>query len=161
MTATTAPETTFARRHGFTVLLALIVGAAFGAGFLWWHYYATPPLSRYDHVLDAMRQHKVRCDQDGRVDLSRDFPGITGRNDAYLTYRDDGSFAAMFPTYYGQGMEITGLVYTSRPLTDDDTHGRISAIHFAQKLIVVGSYANLLVEGKINDHWYHVSYKLH
>jgi hypothetical protein len=108
-----------------------------------------------------MRDHQIPCDDDGRVNLAKQFPGITGHNDAYLTYRDDGTFIVMFPTYYGLGQEITGLVYTSRKLTDDDTHGRTSAIHFDQKLIKAGSYDHLLLESRINDNWYHVSYKLH
>ena len=142
-------------------LIILALAVVFTGGYLWWRHYETPPLERYAGVLEAMKNHKIPGDEVGRVDLSKQFPGITGHDDAYLTYRDDGTFIAMFPTYYGQGQEVTGLVYTSRPLTDGDTHGRTSSIHFADRLIKAGSYDSLVLEKRINENWYHVSYKLH
>jgi hypothetical protein len=149
-----------ARSRRTAILVAMSVILILGGGYAWYRYYATPPLSRYDQVLAALRDHQIPPDESGRLDLSKQFPGITGHNDAYITYRPDNTFIVMFPTYYGLGQEVAGLLYTSRKLTEDDTHGRNSAINFEQRLVKAGSYDHLLLENRINDNWYHVSYKI-
>ena len=140
--------------------LVLSLAVIFTSTFLWWRYKMSS-LTKYDPALAAFKAHKIPTDEDGRVDLSKTFPGLTGHNDAYISYGDDGNFIVMFPTFYGKGSEVAGVLYTSRPLTESDTHARVSAIHFDQKLIQAGSYANLLLDERINQNWYRVSYRLH
>ncbi len=156
-----APQSRSNTRPIAAVVLGLSLLVLFGSGYAWWRSYETPPLDRYAKVLAAFKDHQIPLDDAGRANLSKLFPGITGHDDAYASYRDDGTFIVLFPTYYGQGQEVAGLVYTSRPLTDDDTHDRVSAIHFAQRLIKAGAYDHLLIDQRINENWYHVSYKLH
>jgi hypothetical protein len=141
------------------IIFAVIVIAG-GGGFAAWKYFDTPPLSRYDAVLKQMSIRQIDSDSDGRIDLTRLFPGLTPKDLAYIRWRDDGSFTAMFPTYYGEGSQIAGLLYTSRPLQDGDTHLRESATNFAQQQIGVGTYENLLLEKQINPNWYHVTYHM-
>jgi hypothetical protein len=157
----TFPKSRARTRQAAKLMLILCVVVILASSYLWWQFYGTPPLNRYDSVLVAFKNHSIPTTEDGRVDLAKQFPGVTGHNDAYITYREDGTFIVMFPTYYGKGSEITGLLYTSRPLTDEDTHARISAIHFDQKLVAAGSYANLLLDKRINANWYQVSYRMH
>jgi hypothetical protein len=139
---------------GVTVLLLL------GGGYAAWSYYDAPPLARYSQVLTMLSAGQLQPDSHGTVDLSGKFSGLTPKDLAYVTRHDDGSFLAMFPTYYGEGAQIAGLLYTSRPLRDEDLHQPDTAIHFDRRLIDVGSYCNLLLEKRINPSWYHVSYKL-
>ena len=146
------------RRSWVWITAGLAVG--FGSIYFGFYYFEKPSFARYTPVLAAMADHHVTVDSEGRVDLSRQFPGITGKNDAYVTWRDDGSLLAMFPTYYGEGQQIAGLLYTSRPLGDGDVLYRDGVISFTNKLVSVGSFGYLRLEKKINENWYHVSYRL-
>jgi len=150
-------------RQVFLVVGVLVPLAAISV--LWWQH-AHPSLDRYAAALEAMRTHHVSCDDSGRVDFSKQFPGLVpyddlGQDYALVSWLDDGSFRAVFPTYHGKGAELAGLLYTSRPLQEEDTTARVSAIHFDQRTIRVGSYTTLLLEQRLNDHWYKVSYRLH
>jgi len=146
-------------KKSVVILVAATLIAA-GGGFAAWKYFDTPPLSRYDALLQQMSTQQIPSDPQGRVDLSKKFSGLTPKDIAFIRWRDDGSFVAMFPTYYGEGSQIAGLLYTSRPLQDGDTHLRESATNFAQQQIGVGTYENLLLEKQINPNWYHVTYHM-
>jgi hypothetical protein len=160
MTEATNPKRKSSARPVAAVVMLLALAVLLGCGYLWWRQYQSP-MDRYAKVLEALKNHQIQGTENGRLDLTKQFPGITGQNDAYVTYRDDGSFAAMFPTYYGPGSAVVGLYYTSRKLTADDTHPRISAIRYDDKLVQAGSYANLILDKRIDDNWYEVSYRMH
>jgi hypothetical protein len=49
-------------------------------------------------------------------------------------------------------------MYTSSPLTDEDTFPNHGAVEYSKLLIRVGSYGRLNIDGKIDEHWYHVSW---
>ncbi len=138
------------------VVLLLLAAGAFG----WWNF-SHPSLDRYSAALEAIRTHHIRLDNQGRVDLSKQFPGLVPEDLAQATWLDDGNFRAMFPTYRGQSSQVAGLMYTSRPLTEDDTQARPVPMHQDQRTIEVGTYGYLILDGKINDHWYRVSFRLH
>jgi len=145
-----------------TVVIALPLTILLGGAYAAWRYFDAPPLERYAPLLAQMAAHKADTDDQGRVQLLKTFPGLTPQDMAYIRWHDDGSFLALFPTFYGEGSQMAGLLYTSRPLQDQDTHLRdSSAINFAQRLIGVGTYDHLILEKQINPNWYHVSYKLH
>jgi hypothetical protein len=148
-----------------SVLRAIVLGVAIlsllGGGYAAWRYFDSPRLEKYSTLIQQISNRQILAESDGHIDLSKAFPGLTPKDIAYVTWRDDGSFAAMFPVYYGEGSQIAGLVYTSRPLQDGDTHLRDSPVHIAQQLIEVGSYQNLILEKQINPNWYHVSFHQH
>ncbi len=137
--------------------LTMLLGGSYAA----WHYFDVPPLDRYAPLIARMASHQVQGDDRGIVDLSKTYPGLTPRDTAYIRWRSDGTFAAMFPTFYGQGAEIAGLVYTSRPLREEDTQPHEGYLNFEQRVIGVGTYDYLVLDKRINPNWYHVSYHLH
>jgi hypothetical protein len=143
-----------------TIVLGVAILSLLGGGYAVWRYFDTPRLEKYSTLIQQIGSHQIPIDKDGRVDLSKAFPGLTPKDTAFVTWRDDGSFAALFPVYYGEGAQIAGLVYTSRPLQDGDTHLRDSPIQIAQQLIEVGTYQNLILDKQINPNWYHVSFHL-
>jgi hypothetical protein len=149
-----------AKRSMRTAALAAVVLFLLGGGYVAWSCYDVPALSRYTPVLAMLASNQLEPDSQGVLDLSTQFPGLTPRNHAYFTRRSDGSFVVMFPTYYGEGVEVEGLLYTSRPLQDQDLHYRVSVIHFNQQVIAAGTYTDLLLEKRINPSWYHVSCKM-
>jgi hypothetical protein len=142
------------------IVLSLFLVVLLGGGYAAWRYFDAPPLDRYAPLIAKIAAHQVEGDSRGQIDLSKAYAGLTPKDMAYITWHGDGSFLAMFPTYYGEGAEMEALLYTSRPLRDEDTHMREGSINFAEHLIGVGTYENLLLEKQINPSWYHVSYKL-
>jgi hypothetical protein len=143
-----------------TLLICLAALAVVAGGFVIWWQYIEPSTARYQPLIALMENNKLPMDRPGHIDLARDFPGLTPRNEMMMTRRADGSFVAMFPTKYGEGTEVTGLMYTSRPLGPDDTYFRKNAIHPSDRLIDVGSYASLLIDERVDAHWYQVSYRI-
>jgi hypothetical protein len=160
MSTTESPRPQDAGRHHRLILIGSIL-AVLAVGFGIWWYVAHPSFAKYAPALEAMKNHNVTVDASGRVDLSKQFPGLTPRDFACVTWLDDGNFRAMFPIYDGEGSALNGLMYTSRPLTEEDTSPRLSAIRFDERVIAVGSYAALVVDEKLNTNWYRVSYKIH
>jgi hypothetical protein len=142
------------------MILALSLVLLLGGGYAVWRYYDEPPVDRYAPLIAKMAAHQVVGGDQGRVDLSTTYPGLTVKDQAYIRWRDDGSFLAMFPTYNGQGSEMAGMLYTSRPLQENDTRSRGGVMDLSQRVIAIGTYGNLLLEKQINPNWYYVSYKL-
>ena len=148
-------------QHTRTTLL--ICGAAITvvvAGFLIWWQQREPSTSVYQPVIALMQQNNLPLDRPGHCNLSKNFPGLTPRDELLFTRRTDGSFLILFPTKYGEGTQVTGLMYTSRPLTADDTYLRPSPIHYSDRLIDIGGYGGLLIDDRVDEHWYHVSYRI-
>ena len=133
-----------------------LVAAATGYGL--WAFLSGPNLSQYAPVIAEISAGKLNDDGSGRIDLSKTFPGLTPQDEMFLKRRPDGSFVAMFPNYYAKGPSIAGLIYTSRPLNDQDTYTRARSISFDKPLIAIGTWQRLGIDQKINDNWYKVSY---
>jgi hypothetical protein len=149
-------------RNRSAIGIIIVVILSLGVGSVAWWMHAHPSFDRFDAALAAMKAHQVKADGSGRVDFSKDFPGLVPQDQAYVSWLEDGTFRAMFPTDLGGGSALTGLMYTSRPLTEDDTRPRSSsAIHFDQRLIKVGSYDGLVLDKKLSDSWYQVSFRIH
>jgi len=127
-------------------------------GYALWAALSGPNLSKYEPLITELAAGTLNDDGNGRIDLSKSFPGLTPNDEIFLTRRPDGSFAALFPTYYSKGPIIAGLMYTSRPLTDQDTYMRSMAIGFNRPLIRIGVWKNLAINRRIDEHWYKVSY---
>jgi hypothetical protein len=147
-------------RARLIILVVCILTPLLAFFVLWWRY-SHPDFDKYNAALEAIRAHHITSDDWGRVDCSKQFPGLCPQDMALVTYLDDGNFRAVFPTYRDKDATLAGLMYTSRPLVEDDTKPRPSAIRFDERIIQVGSYGGLLLEKKLNDHWYKVSYKIH
>ncbi len=148
-------------QHSRATLLicASAVGVVLGGFALWW-LHRDPPRSSYQPVIELLRADKLPIDRLGHADLSKNFAGLTPRDEIMFTRRDDGSFVVLFPTKYGEGSEISGLLYTSRPLMESDTFHRTNAIHFSDRLIAVGGFGGLRIDDRIDENWYHASYRI-
>ena len=144
-------------------LLIVVAGltALLGGGYAAWRYFDVPPLDRYAPLIAQIAARQIDGDALGRIDLSKKYPGLTPKDVAYITRREDKSFVLMFPTFYGEGTQVAGLIYTSRPLRDEDTTPRTESLQFGERVISVGSYQYLIVDKQINPNWYHVSYHIH
>ncbi len=143
-----------------TLMICLAVIAVVAGGFwIWWQYIA-PSTSRYLPVIAMIEQNKLALDRPGHADLTSQYPGVTPHNEMMLTRRDDGSFLALFPVKYGEGSQLSGLMYTSRPLREEDTYFRSSPMHISDRMIDVGPYGGLRIDDRVDPHWYHVSYRI-
>jgi hypothetical protein len=141
-------------------VICLIAIAVVAVIVLVWWKYALPSTAKYQPLIRLLEQNQLPKDEQGHVDLSRGFPGITPHDEMMVTRRDDGSFLALFPTYYGEGTQIAGLMYTSRLLRPEDCRGRDDSNRFTDRVIGVGSYRFLLIDQRLDDHWYRVSYHM-
>ena len=124
-----------------------------------WHHFANPSTRPYAPVIQLIADGQLDCDNFGRIDLASRFPGLTPHDEMFLTRRSDRSFLAMFPTYYGRGTSLAGLMYTSRPLQAQDTY--IHSYDIAQREITVAGWTKLAIDKRLDDHWYMVSHHLH
>jgi hypothetical protein len=137
------------------VVLALV---AVGSSF--WYYVKRPPRAKYQPIIAAVASGKIQENIHQPINLPADLHGIVPRDQVMVTRRPDGTFMILFPTSRGDGEELVGLLYTSRELTDADTFPNRSANAYSRPLISCGSYAHLMLEGRIDAHWYHVSYAM-
>jgi hypothetical protein len=125
-----------------------------------WTHFANPSTGKYAPVIQRLADNQLKANILGHVDLSGKFPGLTPHDEMFLTRRTDGSFLAFFPTFYGQGTAIAGLVYTSRLFQPGDTYMRQSAAEIDRPAIDVGDWSHLLIDKRLDEHWYTVSRRL-
>ena len=138
--------------RGFLVILGVFL--LFG-GLWFWN--TQPRLYRFTSLLEQVKNNTLTPDTSGRLYLAKSFPGLTPRDEAFAVHRADGSFLCFIPTYYGQGISIGGLLYTSRPLHDEDLRVAKSPDRPGARTIDVGSWTRLSLDGRIDEHWYHIS----
>jgi hypothetical protein len=151
------------RRERAWIVAVVLVAAASATGYLAWRRYARPMDRRYQLVIRALADDPAanKADGRGRVGLSGGNVGLTPRNELFVSRRDDGSFVALFPTYYGNGAQLEALMYTSRPLRDGDTYLRQPTLGVVQHAIDIGNYRHVIIDDRIDDHWFHASYGMH
>jgi hypothetical protein len=133
----------------------LLVSAATGYGL--WAFLSGPDIGKFTPIIADLAAGKLGDNGTGIIDLTKSFSGLTPHDQIFLTRRPDGSFIALFPTYYGTGDVIAGLMYTSRPLNGQDTYELPVSVGFDQQLIRVGTCKRLNINRKIDEHWYKVS----
>ena len=146
------------RRWEWAVAAVTIVAVA---GLAVWRHLARPvdrQLSAIVGVLAADPSALPPADDRHRVPLTGRFAGATPHDEMFLTRRDDGSFLALFPTYYGSGPSIACLLYTSRPLRPGDTYLRQPTLGQSDRVIDAPPYRHMTFDGRVDDHWYRVSY---
>jgi hypothetical protein len=158
MTTTTTHSRRPVVSWGIALLVVLIL---VGGGYSLWHYVKRPPRARYDPVIAAVASGKIRENLSQPIDLPADLRGIVPRDQVLVTRRPDGTFMIVFPTFRGDGEELVGLLYTSRPLTGTDTFPNHAPNAYSRPLISCGSYSRLVLDDRIDEHWYHVSYAMH
>lgn len=134
----------------------LLVSAATGYGL--WAFLSGPDIGKYTPIIADLAAGKLDDGGTGIIDLTKSFSGLTPHDQIFLTRRRDGSFVVLFPTYYATGEVIAGLMYTSRPLNDQDTYVLPMGVGFDKPLINVGTWKRLDINRKIDEHWYKVSH---
>ena len=137
-------------------MISVVLVSALTAVALWL-WFGGPGTRKYQPIITSLTSGPFASSPTGRVDLASQFPGITPQNEMFLNRRDDGSFVAFFPTFYGKGVTIGGLVYTSRPLRLEDTYVRALGTTLDRRFIDVGPWNKLSVDSRVNEHWYRVS----
>jgi hypothetical protein len=146
-----------ARRTRSLVWLAMVVVAA-GTAFGLWFFLSGPNTAKYAPVIADLASGRLNDDGSGRIDLAKSFPGLTPQDEIFITHHPDGSFVVLFPNYYDKGPIIAGFMYTSRPLTEQDIHSRQLGVGLEQQIIAVGHWRKLVINRKLDGHWYRVSY---
>jgi hypothetical protein len=144
------------RTRSLIWVVAIVVAAGTACGL--WFFLSGPDTSKYAPVIADLATGRIKEDSYGRVDLAKSFPGVTPKDEIFLTRRSDGSFVVLFPNYYDKGPIIAGLMYTSRPLIEQDTFTQRRAGGLDQRFIAIGRWGKTMINRKIDDHWYKVTY---
>jgi hypothetical protein len=152
------PDMTVFRSQRFKAVFAITLVAA-AMAFAIWDHFSGPDTRAYAPIIDRLAAGQLEGDARGHIDTAKDFPGLTPHDEIFLTRHDDGSFLALIPTYYGPGSSLVGLMYTSRPLQDEDTYSHDFAP--GQREITIGSWTKLAIDKRIDEHWYLVSHGMH
>ena len=152
---TTTPNLNAPRRSRVALVAMLITTTLAVTAFLLWYWFATHT-AKYEPIIRQIEANQLGA-SGPVIDLSKAFPGVTPRDEMFITRRPDGSFVALFPTYYGKGISIGGLLYTSRPLRPEDTYLAVFGTALDRRQIDVGSWAKLSLDDRVNEHWYRVS----
>ncbi len=142
---------------GFVVVVALV-------GYAAWRHMVRPVSGRLADLVQQIAADPAAfptIDSRNLVSLTGRFSGITPHDEMFLTRRSDGSFMALIPTYYGNGTSIACLLYTSRPLVESDTYMRQATLGRTERVIDVPPYMDMKFDGRVDEHWYRVSYLMH
>jgi hypothetical protein len=142
------------RSHVWLAMVVVIVGTVFGL----WLFLSGPNIAKYAPVIADLASGRLNDDGSGRIDLAKSFPGLTPQDEIFITHHPDGSFVVLFPNYYAKGPVIAGFMYASRSLTDQDTRSRQLGVGSEQQIITVGQWRKLVINRKLDGHWYRVSY---
>ena len=148
---TSVPARTWVK---FVVIAGLM--AALAAGALWM-VYGKPSTSKYDPIISAIASHQLEPEPSGKLVLSGQYAGITPKNEMFVLRNPDGSFLALFPTYYPKGPAIMGLLYTSRPFGETDTFNHGLGVLVIDPYIAVPPWGKLRLDRRVDNHWYEVS----
>ena len=142
-----------------TLLVAVaILGVAAATAWILWVCLSGPDTGKYAPVIQQISQGRF----DGKkIVLPQPFHDLTANGEVYLTRRDDGSFLALFPTQIPHDVHLTGLMYTSRPLQDQDLSQQSNGTSVIQQVIDVGEWRKLVIDQRLNEHWYFVSHGIH
>jgi hypothetical protein len=149
------------RRAGYWVALAAIAVCLAAVGFGLWHHFDRPVSARMDELINLLATDPTAFppgDSRNRIPLTGRFAGLTAHDEMFLTRRPDGSFLVLFPTYYGSGTSIACLLYTSRPLRATDTREQQSTLGKSERVIDAPPYPHMSFDGRIDEHWYRVSF---
>ena len=144
-------------RSRVTFVIIAVIVVTCGTAAALWAWFAGPNTSKYEPVIQRIAAGEFTPDERGRIDLSKSARGLTPQDECFITRRGDGSFAAFFPTLYGKGTSIMGLLYTSRPLQLSETYVQTLGTTLDRRVIDVGSWSKLVLDTRLNDHWYRVS----
>lgn len=156
MTPTTISERNSPRRSRVVLVWVLILIVTAATALALWSWFSAPNTAKYEPVLRQITAKQLDA-TNGRIDLSQVFPGLVARDEVFISRRPDDTFLAFFPTYYGKGISIGGLMYTSRPLVPQDTYVRQYASTLDRRMIDVAAWRGLSIDGRVNEHWYKVS----
>lgn len=140
-----------------SVVIAIVAIAALIAG---WFYFTAPSPAKFQPLVRALSTGNMKKEPTGLVDISNSFPGVVPKNQIDITRRPDGSLLVLIPTYRTRGNNLGGFMYTSRPLRDSDVYTRARGLNFARPRINIGEVHKLIIDKRINEHWYRVSYGL-
>ena len=95
----------------------------------------------------------------GSVPLPERFAGLTPRNEIFVERKPDSRLLVLFPTWYGRGDDIEGLLYCSSALKAEDFYTVDWGQGGRRQHIDIAGRDMLTVRG-FKEHWYYVSRRI-
>lgn len=115
--------------------------------------------AKFEPILFDIQTGTLIFKTNGALTLPAKFAGNTPKNEIFIEKTLDGSLFVLFPTWYGRGSDLEGLLYCSRPLAPSDSYSidwGPGGIH--QHMDVGG--CNMLSIDALKPNWYKVSRRL-
>ena len=115
--------------------------------------------AKFEAVVSDIQSGVFVIHTNGAVRLDPKFAHLTPDEEIFVEKQADGSLFILFPTWYGRGQDLEGILYCSRALLPSDYY-TIDWGAGGKQHIDVGGRDMLTVHDYKPPHWYNVSRRL-
>ena len=115
--------------------------------------------AKFDAVVSDIQSGVLVVHTNGAVRLPAKFASLTPNDEIFVEKKPDGSLFVLFPTWYGRGNDLDGVLYCSRALLPSDYNTIDWGAGGKQQHIDVGG-RDMLTVHDYKPHWYKVSRRL-
>jgi len=115
--------------------------------------------ARYESVLADIESGVLVAPTNGVLKLPTRFAGLAPQGEMYVETKSGGRLFVLFPTWYGRGSDIEGLLYCSGSLTASDFYTIDWGAGGKHEHLDVGR-RNMLTVSDLKPHWYSVTRRL-
>jgi hypothetical protein len=112
--------------------------------------------AKFEPILSDIQSGALAPQANGAVGLPQKFAGATPKNEIFVEKKPDGSLFVLFPTWYGRGADLDGILYCSRALQPPDYYTMDWGPGGKHQHLAVGG-CDLLTVHAYKSHWYIVS----
>ena len=113
-------------------------------------------IAKFEPVVSDIQAGVLKFQTNGVVGLPTKFVGLTPKDEIFVEKKPDGSLFVLFPTWYGRGNDIEGVLYCSHALLPSDFYTIDWGAGGKQQHIDVGG-RDMLTVHDYQPHWYKVS----
>jgi hypothetical protein len=115
--------------------------------------------SKFEPVVADIQKGVITLTTNGAIALPPRFANLAPRGEIYAEKKSDGRLLVLFPTWYGRGNDIEGLLYCSASLLPTDFYTVDWGPGGKQQHMDVAG-RDLLRVAEYKAHWYNVTRRL-
>lgn len=115
--------------------------------------------AKFEPVIRDIQSGKFVLPTNGMVQLPQRFASLTPKGEIFVERQPTGRLLVLFPTWYGRGSDLEGMLYCSSPLQPTDYYTINSGSGQANDYLSVGG-RDLLTVQKHHPPWYEVTRRM-